>query len=360
MQLKNIHVFNFTNYEEIRFDFGDKLNVITGKNGSGKTNLLDAIHYLCLTKSAFRAQDRLNIRHDEDFFMIRGQLQTDSKIHEISANYQRGKKKLFQVNQIDYERISKHIGRFPCVLITPYDTDLIREGSEMRRRFFDNLMSQTDAVYLENLICYNKLLKNRNELLKQFAEGQYFDNDLLEIFDYQLIDLAVLIHAQRQSVIKLFLPMFQKYYQMLSESQEKADFRYISDLDPGDFRAIFRDARPKDRQLQRTTKGTHRDEFKFFLNAYPIQKFGSQGQQKSFVLALKLTQYEYIKKQKDRFPILMLDDIFDKLDEKRMQKLTEMVASDAFGQVFITDARTQRTRQFFRALGLEATFFERK
>ncbi len=360
MILRKIQLFNFANYEELTLEFGKKLNVITGKNGSGKTNLLDAIHYLCLTKSAFRLQDRLNIRHDSEFFMIRGEFEKNNKLHQILASFQPRKKKIFQVNEIDYERISEHIGKFPCVLITPYDTDLIREGSEIRRKFFDNLISQTDRLYLENLMRYNRLLKNRNELLKQFYEFQNFDADLLETFDIQLIDLAQKIYIKRQEMINSFLPTFQKYYRIISESQEEATFSYVSHLSEGNFKEIFQKVHSKDRQLQRTTKGIHRDDFKFQLNQYPIQKFGSQGQQKSFVLALKLAQFTHIQSLKKVSPILMLDDIFDKLDEKRMQQLVEMVSGDNFGQVFITDARSQRSQEFFEGLGLETTFFERK
>lgn len=343
MFLENIRLFNFKNYEEVTLAFSPQINSIVGENGSGKTNLLDAIHYLSLSKSAFNSIDYQNIRHQENLFSIQGSFVFTNDKYKIHCAYQQGQKKVLKVNQKPYDKISEHIGRFPVVLIAPNDTKLIMEGSEERRKFFDSIISQLDATYLENLIQYNRVLKQRNAFLKQSYESQTFDIDLLNVYDDKMLDIGFLIARIRKSFIQSFQPVFQKHYQNLSSQKEATSLSYQSDFIKQDYKTIFKEARPKDRILQRSTRGIHKDDFVFKIEDYALKKFASQGQQKSFLIALKLAHFEMIQTHKNVKAILLLDDIFDKLDERRMNKLVEMVANDIFGQIFITDARPERT-----------------
>jgi len=353
MWLKKIKLQYFKNYESIETDFSEGLNGFVGKNGSGKTNLLDAIHYLSLTKSAFNASDKQNILHDEDFFIIEGFFQDKEEEWKVRCVLQKGKKKVFLVNQNPYETLSEHVGRFPVVLIAPDDQALIEEGSEARRRFFDNLFSQIDKQYLISLIRYNKILKQRNSLLKQFFEEHFFDKDLLSTFDMQLLEEGAKICEKRKIYIKNFKPIFEKHYQFLSNQSELPELKYHSHFLTKDFLEQFKSAREKDLHLQRTTKGTHRDDYELLLDNHSLKRFGSQGQKKSVLIALKLAKFDNIFLHKKIKPLLLMDDIFDKLDEERMNKLLERVASQAFGQIFITDARPERTTQVIQNLEME-------
>lgn len=343
MFLENIRLFNFKNYEEAQIDFSPQINSIVGENGSGKTNLLDAIHYLSLSKSAFNSIDYQNIRHEKDVFSIQGNFILEEEKYKVLCAYQNGQKKALKVNQKPYSKISEHIGRFPVVLIAPNDSKLITEGSEERRKFFDSIISQLDIEYLENLIQYNRVLKQRNAFLKQSYESQVFDIDLLNVYDEKMLVLGIKISNVREQFIQTFQPIFQKHYQNLSNQKEVTSLTYKSDFKKENYREVFKEARPKDRILQRSTKGIHKDDFVFEIETYSLKKFASQGQQKSFLIALKLTHFEIIQNQKKIKPLLLLDDIFDKLDDNRMNKLVEMVANDIFGQIFITDARPERT-----------------
>jgi DNA replication and repair protein RecF len=329
-----------------------------GPNGSGKTSLLDAIHYLCLTKSAFSVLDGQNIRHHQDFFLVDGTFMEDSKKHQITVSLKAGGRKTVLHDKKAYERISEHIGRFPVVLIAPDDTDLVRDSGETRRKFFDNMLSQIDHAYLDNLIGYNNVLKQRNGLLKQFYERNYFDKELLETYNVQLLPLGKLIHARRDAFMREFVPVFRNHYGYLSESREEVDLIYESELFEENFEYEFAYATKRDLQLQRTTKGVHKDDFVFEIDRFALRKFGSQGQQKSFVIALKLAQFDAIQRAAGKKPLLLLDDIFDKLDDMRIHKLLEMISRDTFGQLFITDARPERTRQLLGQLSGEIRFHE--
>lgn len=351
MQLKKIQLLNFKNYEEISLNFSEGVNGIVGENGSGKTNLLDAIHYLCLTKSAFNSLDSQNIRHGEKFFMIQGIFEKEDKENEVHCSLQEGKAKTLKVEKKAYQKISEHIGQFPCVLMTPYDTDLIREGSETRRKFFDGTLSQIDQVYLNNLLKYNKIIEQRNSLLKQFAERNFFDKTLIDTYDTHLLPLAQAIYEKRSEFINEFTPLLENYYFFICNEKEKIGMNYESDLQSTDFPSLFRNQLQKDMLLQRTTKGIHKDDYTFTIGGYPINKFGSQGQQKSYVIALKLAQFELLSRLKGIKPILLLDDIFDKLDDTRIKKLMELMSNGKFGQVFLTDARPERTRGLFEEIG---------
>ncbi len=356
MLLKELYVLNFKNYEEKNWLFSPKLNLIVGENGTGKTNLLDAVYFLCLSKSAFASTDQHLIRHAETQSVLRGVFEKKGENFEIACGLQSGKAKILKCNKQVYAKIADHIGKFSCVLIHPYDTDLIREGSETRRKFFDQMLCQVDNVYLENLVRYNHVLKQRNSLLKQFAERHFFDQNLLEQYDSQLAELGTQIFEKRQFFVQKFVPEVLKQYQLLAESKERAYIEYESDLKERDWKANFAQARPKDLALQRTTVGIHKDDYRFELDGFSVDKFGSQGQQKSFVIALKLAQFALMQRLTAEQPILLLDDIFDKLDANRISKIIQMIENQDFGQVFVTDAQPQRSLDFFGTIKEKAVF----
>jgi len=358
MWLEKLHLTYFKNYEERAFVFGEHVNCLVGENGSGKTNLLDAIYFLTLTKSAFHNQDALGIRHANDFFIIDGIFKDLSRNIQITCSFQRGQRKVFMSDKKIYERLSDHIGLFPLVLIAPNDTDLIRDGSEERRRFFDGVLAQATPDYLNDFLQYNKILTQRNALLKLFAERNYLDEDLLETYNEPLIFLAIRIYEHRRSFMDRFLPLFRKYYQFLSSGKEEVDVLYESEVASVDFKTEFRKNRAKDLHAQRTGKGIHKDEYVFEIDGITLKKFGSQGQQKSFVIALKLAQFELLKIEKEKTPILLLDDIFDKLDDRRIHKLIDLIDTGFLGQVFITDARPERSQRILENVKADVRFFE--
>ena len=357
MWLEKIEILNYKNYETVKLDFSAQINSFVGSNGSGKTNLLDAIYYLSLTKSAFSSDEQQNIRHGADLFLIKGSFLLNDEPHKIQFSLQQGQKKVAKNSKKVYEKLSEHIGLFPVVLIAPNDTDIIRDGSDARRKFFDGIISQINAAYLEHLLQYNHWLKQRNSLLKQFAERNYFDKDLLETYNEPLLATGKLIHDTRKSFLQKFFPYFDNHYQNLSDQKEGVGIQYQSDLDQEGFDQAFKNNLKKDRALQRTTMGIHKDDFLFEINGHPLKKFGSQGQQKSYVIALKLAQFDSIKAEKNIKPILLLDDIFDKLDDKRIEKLTEMVVHHSFGQLFVTDARPERTSSIFEQVEADKKTF---
>lgn len=357
MYLSAIQVLNFKNYDECSLLFSPAINIFTGSNGSGKTNLLDAIYFLCLTKSAFHSNDSLLIRHNEEFSVVTGQFIKNSKTVSVQAGLKKGQKKVFQRDRKPYHKISDHIGMLPVVIITPYDTDLIREGSEDRRKFFDSILSQTDTGYLADLLAYNKILKQRNALLKLFAEQRQQDFDLLSGYDYQLIRYGKNLYSKRRSLMNAFAPVFQQHYTNISDNQEQVALSYESELGKEDFESDFVRNRKKDLVLQRTTKGSHKDDFLFTIAGHPLKTTGSQGQQKSFVIALKLAQFEYIHQCLRQKPILLLDDIFDKLDQNRIQKLLTMISEEVFGQVFITEAGQDRVEKYLNNIAGEIRTF---
>ena len=358
MYLKSLQVKQFKSYEEAQFDFIPEINCIVGENGIGKTNLLDAIHFLSMTKSARGIADPLCIQHEKDFFMVQGsfiyQKHLESGIPEsetqITCAVQRGHKKSLLRDQKPYPRLADHIGNFPIVLMDPHDTDLVREGSEERRRFFDGMMSQLDRGFLESLLRYNRVVQQRNILLKQFAERGQVDPLQLAIYHEPMVVLGEQIHQARIEFLADFLPSFQMHYAALSDDREQVNITLESTFISGEFDATLKAAEQQDLAAQRSTIGIHRDEFAFEINGFLLKKFGSQGQQKSFVVAMKLAQFDSLVAAKPRKPLLLLDDIFDKLDDRRIQRLIEMMAQDHFGQVFITDARPERTKNLLKSL----------
>lgn len=358
MWLEKLHLINFKSYEDNLFSFGSRVNCFVGPNGSGKTNLLDAIYTLSLTKSAFHSQDALAIRNDDIFFLLDGTFNDSLRRTQITCSVQRGHRKTFMADKKAYDKLSDHIGQFPVVLIAPDDTDLVRDGSEARRKFFDGVLSQADPSYLQNLLQYNKILAQRNALLKIFAERNYIDHDLLETYDQPLLAVMAQLYASKIAFMNRYIPLFKKHYHFLCSNQEDVHITYNSDLSNPEFPIDFKNNRTQDLYAQRTGKGIHKDEFIFAIDGMSLKKFGSQGQIKSFVVALKLAQFELMLIEQGKTPILLLDDIFDKLDEFRIQKLLDLIDSGLLGQVFITDARKERSMGILAPLKTAVTYFE--
>lgn len=355
MYLEKLQLTNFKNYEDVTLEFSPKINVLVGKNGSGKTNLLDAIYVLSMTKSAF-SSDAFCIRNNSDFFFIKGSFNTGTDRREVSCSNQSGSRKIFKEGVNEYDKLSEHIGKYPVVLIAPDDTELVREGSEERRKFFDAILSQLDVKYLGQLILYANALRQRNSMLKMFAERNTVDSTALESYDRVLIDSGTHIYKKRTTFIGDFLPVFRQYYNFLVE-QEPVGITYKSELSNVDYRDGLNSSRQRDQYLQRTSFGIHRDDYHFQLGDGDLKRLGSQGQQKSFIIALKMAQFDIIAANKRTKPILLLDDIFDKLDDFRIAKLLELIHRDAWGQLFISDARPDRTAALLKSINTKATIF---
>ncbi|VXC37794.1 DNA replication and repair protein RecF [Flavobacterium sp. 9AF] len=357
MFLNHLTLLNYKNIASKSFDFTSKINCFVGKNGVGKTNILDAIYHLAYGKSYFNPLSTQNIKHEEDFFLLDGVFIKNSKEEKISCSIKRGQKKIIKRNNKIYERLSEHIGFIPLVIISPSDSDLIIEGSEIRRKFIDTVISTLDHHYLNQLIQYQKLITQRNALLKYFALNQTFDKDNLAIYDEQLAPLGKIIFDKRQHFLNEFTPIFQKYHTHITNQNEKVQLVYQSQLMNSSMIELFHQNLSKDRALQYTSNGIHKDDLSFEIEGYPIKKFGSQGQQKSFLIALKLAQFEFIKKESGELPILLFDDIFDKLDETRVEKIISMVNDAVFGQIFISDTHTERTESIIKSTHQSYTLF---
>jgi DNA replication and repair protein RecF len=347
MHLLSLQLFNFKNYNTVRHEFSEHLNLITGPNGTGKTNLLDAIHYLCNTKSAFLASDPFAIKHEQDFFRIEGYFQEVENSIKVECVCQKTNSKTFLVEGKAPSKLSSYIGRFPVVLVSPYDTDLVREGSDYRRKFFDMVLSQSNFEYLDKLMTYNRLLKQRNAALKQMAETGKINSSLLSVYDEQLVPLNHIISKVRDIFIKTLIPLVEKAYQKLAKLTEKPEIIYRSVVLEANFEKHFTENQRNDMAAHRTMLGIHTDDYEFNFNGSYLKRYGSQGQQKTFALALKLAHFEFIHNTKNKKPILLLDDIFDRLDTQRVDNLSRMVNDRHFGQVFMTDASTSRTNQLF-------------
>lgn len=357
MYLAWLKLRNFKNFIESHWEFSPKINAFVGSNGVGKTNVLDAVHYMALTKSYLNYSDAQNINFDADFFSLEGNFQNRDSEDIIFCAVQQTKGKILKRNSKAYDRISDHIGLYPLVMISPYDSDLINDGSETRRRFIDNIISQSNKEYLQNLMRYNRVLVQRNSLLKYFAQNQAFDSVSLEIYDKELITLGTEIHQERKRFIENFLPIFQEYYQFISRGNEKVNIIYQSQLNDDSFGNLLNNNLKKDRLAQYSTQGIHKDDLGFEILNYPIKKFGSQGQQKSYLIALKLAQLELMKQTLGTTPLLLLDDIFDKLDESRVEQLIKLVNEERFGQIFITDTHPERTENVVKRINSESKIF---
>ena len=349
MYLKKISLFNYKNFSEANFEFDSKINCFVGKNGIGKTNVLDAIYHLSYGKSYFNPLAVQNIKHDEEFFVIDGTFEKKEREEQIICSLKRGQKKILKRNNKPYDKFSDHIGFIPLVIISPADQDLIVDGSETRRKFIDSVISQLDSNYLQQLIQYQKLLNQRNALLKYFALNHVFEIDTLSIYNEQLNGLGQSIFEKRKQFLGDFIPIFNKHHQAITGLQETVQLVYESQLFEKDLLTLLQENINKDRALHYTSVGIHKDDLSFEIDHYPIKKFGSQGQQKSFLIALKLAQFEFVKKLSGENPILLFDDIFDKLDETRVGKIIEMVNNDTFGQLFISDTHPERTEAIVKS-----------
>jgi DNA replication and repair protein RecF len=357
MYLQSLSLVNFKNFGEAEISFSPRINCFVGDNGVGKTNLLDAIHYLCLCKSYFNPVDSQNIQHNQEFSIIQGLFQGASKTSEIFCGIHHSKNKVFKCNKKEYEKLSHHIGNFPVVMISPQDAVLIMEGSEERRRFMNSVISQYDRTYLENVILYNRLLAQRNKLLKDAGWSGRFDESVLEIYEAQMISPANQIYQSRTVFSEKMIPVFRKYYHQIAPEQEEIGLTYHSPLSDHSLESLFQNSRDKDRIMQYTTQGIHKDDLVLKLNGYPLKKTGSQGQQKTFLVTLKLAQFDFIKEMKLIKPILLLDDIFDKFDESRVKQIINLVADEHFGQIFISHTDEARMHAILEEMQTDYKLF---
>lgn len=361
MTIEHLELANFKNYEQVNVDLSGKVNCFLGPNGAGKTNLLDALYYLSFCKSYFNPVDSQNIKREEDFFRISGQYRKNGgPPDELQVLMRRNHRKQVKKNNKEYNRLMDHIGLYPLVIITPSDVNLIHEGSEARRKFIDGIISQFDKTYLNNLINYNKAVQQRNALLKRFAEAGNWDPVSLDIWNQKLIAIGPEIYQKRREFLEEFKAVFAKYFRFIAGSEEKALLEYESGLSNHSMENLLESNLEKDRVLKYTSVGVHKDDFSFSVNGFSLKKFGSQGQKKSFIVAAKLAQFEYIKELKGFKPILLLDDIFDKLDENRVHQIMTLVSENNFGQIFLTDTHRDRIETIFDQIQVETRFFDIK
>jgi len=342
MHLRQLVIANFNNYESASVVLHPKMNAFTGLNGMGKTNVLDAIYYLCLGKSYFSSTDRYVVRHGQEFFRVEGDFDTNTGIEKVEVKVNPGTKKEIIYSGKKRKKLSDHIGSLPCVIIAPADIQLMLDGSEERRKFLDNTLMQYDATYVADIITYNRLLKQRNTTYKAFADKHYYDQHLIDSISASMYEPAQRIHQLRATLAEGLSPLFEKYYSLISDEREHCTITYKSQLSEHTLQEIFVKNQEKDKLLTRTTAGIHKDDIQFKMNDIQLKNFASQGQLKSFVLSLKLAQYEMLATKSDTTPILILDDIFDKLDKERVGRLLKLLTEDTFGQVCISDTNADR------------------
>ena len=340
MILKRISILNYKNLEQVELDFSPKMNCIIGQNGMGKTNLLDAVYYLSFCKSATNAIDSQNVMHNQEFFVIQGAYMTDGgDVEEVYCGLKRKQKKQFKRNKKEYSRLSDHIGFIPLVMVSPADSELISGGSEERRRFMDVVISQYDKEYLEALIRYNKALMQRNTLLKAESEP---DEELMNVWEEMMAATGEVVFRKRMEFINEFVPTFQSFYSHISQDKEQVNLSYESHAMRGDLLQLIRESRQRDRIMGYSLRGVHKDDLTMQLGEYPIKREGSQGQNKTYLIALKLAQFDFLRRTgSNTTPLLLLDDIFDKLDASRVEQIVKLVAGDRFGQIFITDTNRE-------------------
>lgn len=366
MYLKKLTLVNYKNFSSKSLEFDERINCLVGDNGVGKTNVLDAIYYLSYTKGYFNSVASQNIKHDQDFFVIEGTYVLEDREEIIACSLKKGLKKVVKRNNKEYEKLSEHIGLLPLVIISPADSNLIVEGSDLRRKFMDSIISLNDSDYLQSLLKYNRVLSQRNSLLKYFAANHTFDPLNIEIYDNELIKYGNELYRKRQSFINEFTPIFLDRYRHIIDksnsldSSEEVSLSYKSQLEDSSFKDLLSKSINKDRALQFTSLGTHKDDLSFRLNGHSIKKVGSQGQQKSYLIALKLAQFDFIKNHKKMKPLLLLDDIFDKLDDRRVGQLIDLVNDDNFGQIFISDTHGDRTENLIKKTNQSYKLFHLK
>lgn len=345
MYLKKLVLTNFKNYGQTELEFSPKINCFVGNNGVGKTNILDAIHYLSLTKSFFNNIDSISVLHGEDYFIINGTFVRNGDEDQIYCAFQKQKQKVMKKNGKEYQKLSDHVGKFPVVMISPADSALVSEGSEERRRFLNKIISQYNAEYLDSVLKYSKALQHRNRLLKDFKSEGRFDKDSLTIWDSQLVKYGTYVYNERNMLVNELIPVFQENYNLIASGKEKVKLSYRSHLAEGNFSEALENSVNKDRFLEYTTIGIHKDDLILEMNDHSVKTLGSQGQQKSYLVALKLAKFDYIKRKSGISPILLLDDIFDKFDAERVEQIIRLVGNQRFGQIFITDTHQSRLHE---------------
>lgn len=360
MIVKSLELSNFKNYSQARLQFSPRINCLFGPNAAGKTNILDALYYLSFCKSYFNPLDNQNIRRGEEYFRLCAQYTKNGRpsADKLELTLKKQQKKQLKKNGKEYQRFSDHIGLYPLVMISPDDTSLISGGSEVRRKFIDGILAQFNSTYLSQLIQYQRALQQRNALLKKFREQNNYDPVSMDIWDQKLISLAPEIHACRKQFLKNFNPTFEKLFHHIAGSKEKPTFRYESQLNHNTMEDLLKNGNQKDQILKYTGAGVHKDDYIFQIDGLPLKKFASQGQQKSFVVAAKLAQFQYMKEIKGYNPIILLDDIFDRLDENRTERIMELVSENTFGQIFITDTQPQRIMNTMENINAEKSFFK--
>lgn len=342
MHLKQLSLINFKNISGMDVRLGAKFNCFVGNNGSGKTTVLDAVHYLSMCKSFLNSVDSQNIKRDQPFFVLGGTFDKDNEEFAIHCALKREGKKQFKKNKREYKRLMDHVGLFPSVIIAPTDADIINGGSELRRKFLDSVISQMDREYLATLVKYNKALQQRNALLKYFFENRTFSENDLDIWSVQLSELGSVVYGKRQAFLQEFIKAFAENYKTISGSTEEIGLLYRSQLADGPMYELLKSSIGKDRQSAYTTVGIHKDDLELTINGFPLKKFGSQGQQKSTLISLKFAQYKVMQEKCGFTPLLLLDDIFDKLDEDRVGQLLNLVSGKDYGQILITDTHPER------------------
>jgi len=350
MFLKNLSLLNYKNFESKDLTFDSKINCFVGDNGMGKTNILDAIYHLSFGKSYFNPIASQNIKHDTDFFVIEGLFEKGEREEKIVCSLKRNNKKIIKRNGKAYDRFADHIGLLPLVIVSPADRDLIVEGSDVRRKFMDGVISQSDKAYLQSLMNYNQVLSQRNALLKYFAANRTFDKATLSIYNDQLNTYGTEIFNKRTAFLEAFIPIFKAQYKAITGNTEEVHLSYDSKLDEMDMPTLLEKNLERDRALQYTSVGVHKDDLNFSITEYPIKKFGSQGQQKSFLIALKFAQFQFMQDLSKTTPILLLDDIFDKLDEHRVAHIITLVNAENFGQIFVSDTHADRTESVVKKI----------
>lgn len=350
MYLKYLSISQYKNLSSKVYDFDANINCFIGDNGKGKSNILDAIYNLSFGKSYFNTVAVQNIQFGKDYYLIEGRYDREDREVKILSAIKKGQKKILKKNGKIYDKISDHIGLIPTVIISPADRNLILEGSDTRRKFMDGVIGQINSVFLQKIIDYNKVLIQRNSLLKFFYLNNTFDSNTIDVYNNQLVDRSQTIFEKRKEFLENFIPVFKKFYNYISEKNENVSLYYESHLTYDSHISLLEKSIKKDRILQYTSTGIHKDDINFFLEKNPIKKFGSQGQQKTFLIALKLAQLEFLKNQTGKSPILLFDDAFDKLDQNRVTQIISLVDKKSFGQIFITDTHEERTLKALKKL----------